>query len=200
MPTVTFEKNKKEALANLISVNTGTHITPSINKSNLWTETNLSITYISLYTAFVHDVGESFPSLKYKCFRIMFEELREALELYAETKEYDSRTLKRIMVHLNLELGTDVRFIDEFQQMLSENLLEKDYSDLQEDFTFEKLYNHYTPKDTTKERKGNLATLAQLYGIISSPAEQGLIHSSDKNVAENDSLEGKSKGNLRKKK
>lgn len=201
MPTLTFEKNKQEALANQISANNkGTHITPIIDKSDLWVETNLVIAYISLYSAFVYDVGEHFPPLKYDCFRRMFEELKEALELYAETKEYDSRILERVMVHLNLELGTDVIFTDEFQQMLSENLLEKDYSDLQEDFTFRKLYEAYTPKDNTKGKKDDLEIVANLYREITPHTGPELSYPRDTDAAESDSSEGKSKGNLRKRK
>lgn len=165
MATVNFEKNKKEALKNLISDKTDNrrHINTIINGKSIDTNTNLSLEYITLYGAFVYDIGESFPVLKYDRFRTMFSDLREALELHMETKEYDKKALKRIMVHLSLELGTDIRFTDEFQQMLSENLLENDYSDLQEDFTFENLYHHYAPKEKAKKRDFNSAILNSLY-------------------------------------
>lgn len=167
MATVNFEKNKKEALKNLISDKTDNrrHINTIINDKSIDTNTNLSLEYITLYGAFVYDVGESFPVVKYDRFRNMFLDLREALELHMETKEYDKKTLKRIMVHLGLELGTDIRFTDELQQMLSENLLEKDYSDLQENFTFETLYEQYKPKEySNKKRTGlNVEDLYKLY-------------------------------------
>lgn len=165
MATVNFEKNKKEALKNLIvdKEQNKKHINTIINGKNFNSNTQLSLEYINLYSAFTYDIGESFPLQKYDRFRTMFSDLREALELHMETTEYDKKALKRIMVNLSLELGTDIRFTDEFQQMLSENLLEKDYSDLQEDFTFENLYHQYAPKEKTKKIDFNSAILNSLY-------------------------------------
>lgn len=165
MTTINFEKNKKEALKNLVcdKKQSDTHTNTIINGKNLNTNANLSLEYINLYGIFVYDVGESFPIVKYDKFKAMFSDLREALELYMETKEYNKKALKRIMVHLGLELGTDIRFTDEFQQMLSENLLEKDYSDLQENFTFENLYHQYAPKRKPNKRSFTSAILKSLY-------------------------------------
>ena len=132
MPTVNFEKNKKEALENLVwdkrkSITQGSFI---VNGKNIDDDTSLAVEYINLYEAFTYDIGESFPVLKYDRFKTLFLDLREALDAHIETGEYSSETLKRIMVHLNLELGTDINFTSTFQTMLLEDMLQQDYSDL----------------------------------------------------------------------
>ena len=166
MASINFEKNKKEALKNIINDKnkSNAHINV-INSHLIDKDTNLSLEYISLYSAFVYDEGESFPIIKYDCFRTMFLELRNALDLHIEDGEYDTETLERIMTHLSLELGTDIRFPETFQQMLSENMLNRDYSDLKEKFTFENLYQQYNKKTSHKkaERNLNMKDLYQLY-------------------------------------
>lgn len=145
MATINFEKNKKEALKNLVwdkrkSVVQGSFI---VNGKPIDDDTSLALEYINLYSSFIYDQGESFPTLKYDRFRTFFLDLREALETHIEQGQYDTETLKKIMVHLNLELGTDVNFTDTFQSMMLEGSLEKDYSDYQENFTFDYLYQQY---------------------------------------------------------
>lgn len=166
MASINFEKNKKEALKNIINDKnkSNAHINV-INSHLIDKDTNLSLEYISLYSAFVYDEGEGFPIIKYDCFRTMFLELRNALDLHIEDGEYDTETLERIMTHLSLELGTDIRFPETFQQMLSENMLNRDYSDLKEKFTFENLYQQYNKKTSHKkaERNLNMKDLYQLY-------------------------------------
>lgn len=166
MASINFEKNKKEALKNIINDKnkSNAHINV-INSHLIDKDTNLSLEYISLYSDFVYDEGESFPIIKYDCFRTMFLELRNALDLHIEDGEYDTETLERIMTHLSLELGTDIRFPETFQQMLSENMLNRDYSDLKEKFTFENLYQQYNKKTSHKkaERNLNMKDLYQLY-------------------------------------
>lgn len=166
MASINFEKNKKEALKNIINDKnkSNAHINV-INSHLIDKDTNLSLEYISLYSAFVYDEGESFPIIKYDCFRTIFLELRNALDLHIEDGEYDTETLERIMTHLSLELGTDIRFPETFQQMLSENMLNQDYSDLKEKFTFENLYQQYNKKTSHKkaERNLNMKDLYQLY-------------------------------------
>lgn len=146
MPSVNFEKNKKEALKNLVwdkrrSVVQGSFI---VNGKPMDDDTSLAVEYINLYEAFTYDIGESFPVLKYDRFRTLFLDLREALDTHIEGGQYDSEALKRVMVHLNLELGTDVNFTSTFQTMLLEDALQQDYSDLQENFTFDHLYQQYS--------------------------------------------------------
>lgn len=166
MASINFEKNKKEALKNIINDKnkSNAHINV-INSHLIDKDTDLSLEYISLYSDFVYDEGESFPIIKYDCFRTMFLELRNALDLHIEDGEYDTETLERIMTHLSLELGTDIRFPETFQQMLSENMLNQDYSDLKEKFTFENLYQQYNKKTSHKkaERNLNMKDLYQLY-------------------------------------
>lgn len=145
MATINFEKNKKEALKNLVwdkrkSVVQGSFI---VNGKPIDDDTSLALEYINLYSSFIYDQGESFPTLKYDRFRTFFLDLREALETHIGQGQYDTETLKKIMVHLNLELGTDVNFTDTFQSMMLEGSLEKDYSDYQENFTFDYLYQQY---------------------------------------------------------
>ena len=146
MPSVNFEKNKKEALKNLVwdkrrSVVQGSFI---VSGKPMDDDTSLAVEYINLYEAFTYDIGESFPVLKYDRFRTLFLDLREALDTHIEEGQYDSETLKRVMVHLNLELGTDINFTSTFQTMLLEDALQQDYSDLQENFTFDNLYQRYS--------------------------------------------------------
>lgn len=145
MSSVNFEKNKKEALENLVwdkrrSVVQGSFI---VNGKPIDDDTSLALEYINLYSAFTYDIGESFPTLKYDRFRTFFLDLREVLEDHIEEGQYDTETLKRVMVHLNLELGTDINFGDTFQNMLLEGRLERDYSDYQDNFTFDYLYQQY---------------------------------------------------------
>ena len=140
MTSLNFEQNKKEAIENL-TLDKRKKI--MVNENNMGDDKNLALEYINLYSAFVYDIGESFPISKFDCFRALFLDLREAIESHMQEGEYDSETLKRIMVHLNLELGTDVNFIVTFKNMLLENTIQKGYSELQEDFTFNNLYQQY---------------------------------------------------------
>ncbi len=157
MASVKFEKNKKEALENLVwdkrkSVVQGSFI---VNGKPIDTDTSLSLEYVNLYSTFTYDIGETFPLQKYDRFRTVFLDLRDALESHIEEGQYDAETLKRVMVHLNLELGTDINFTDTLQTMLLEDMLDKDYSDMKEQFTFDNLYQHYTK--TPKKGNQNFA-------------------------------------------
>lgn len=146
MSSVTFEQNKKEALENLNQDKrkSSVHESDIVNGKSIDIDTRLSLEYVNLYSAFTYDVGEKFSLPKYDCFRTLFLDLREALESHLETGTYDTETLKRIMVHLNLELGTDISFTDTLQNMLLKNMLDKDYLDMKDQFTFHNLYENYS--------------------------------------------------------
>lgn len=157
MPSLNFEQNKKEALENLVwdkrkSVVQGSFI---VNGRSMDEDTSLAVEYINLYEAFTYDIGETYPVLKYDLFRTLFLGLRDALDAHIEEGKYDAETLKRVMVHLNLELGIDINFTDTLQTMLLEDMLDKDYSDMKEQFTFDNLYQHYTK--TPKKGNQNFA-------------------------------------------
>ena len=154
MSSLTFERNKQEALKNLIQDKRKSAVQGdfNVNGQELDTDTQLSLEYINLYNAFINDFGENFPALKYDKFRTFFLDLRDAIEAHIETGEYDAEVLKQIMVHLNLELGTDVNFSSTFEKMLKEDSFQPSYSELKDRFTFECLYSQYNTTTKTESQ------------------------------------------------
>lgn len=89
--------------------------------------------------AFTHFEGQTFDFTKHNSFRILLEDISNSIS----SGTYDYETLKKIMVHLDLELGIEVMFTASLYKMLErgiENI--KDYEHF-ENFNYQNLYNEY---------------------------------------------------------
>lgn len=89
--------------------------------------------------AFTHLEGQSFDFAKHNSFRVLLEDISNSIS----SQNYNYETLKKIMVHLDLELGIEVMFTASLYKMLEygiENI--RDYENF-ENFNYQNLYNEY---------------------------------------------------------
>ena len=88
---------------------------------------------------FTHLSGQSFDFVKHNHFRLLLDEISEKID----SGDYDIDILKKIIVHMDLELGIEVMFVSTFLDMLKpgiDNLM--DYSK-HKDFNYDNLYAEY---------------------------------------------------------
>lgn len=89
--------------------------------------------------AFTHLEGQSFDFVKHNSFRVLLEDISNSIS----NQNYDYETLKKIIVHLDLELGIEVMFTASLYHMLEHRAGNiKDYENF-EKFNYQNLYNEY---------------------------------------------------------
>ncbi len=110
-----------------------------VNGKELNSEAQLFREYDRILLNFTHLKGQEFDFVKHNSFR----NLIEAISTSLKTGSYDYETIKKVMVHIDLELGVDVYFVASLSKMI-ENGLEnvKDYYQF-ENFNYETLTSHY---------------------------------------------------------
>ena len=92
---------------------------------------------------FTHLSGQSFDFVKHNHFRLLLDEMSEKID----SGDYDIDVLKKIIVHMDLELGIEVMFVSAFLELVKsgvDNL--KDYSKYKV-FNYYNLYNEYDKAD-----------------------------------------------------
>ena len=114
-------------------------------------EVQLVNEYLKLSSVFTFVVGEEYDFEKYNAFRVMLKDLHEAIDsLYSNLINIDVKTIQKIIVHLDLELGTDITYYAIFLEMLENNELDEDYNEMGLNFTFDYLSRKYS--DNSKKR------------------------------------------------
>lgn len=110
-----------------------------VNGKKLNPEAQLFREYDRILLNFTYLSGQEFDFVKYNSFRNIIDSLSSSLK----SGSYDYETVKKVMVHLDLELGVEVYFVSSLSKII-ENGLEniKDYSQF-EVFDYETLTAHY---------------------------------------------------------
>lgn len=88
--------------------------------------------------------GQSFDFVKYNDFRCVIDKLSDSIDNY----EGDYDVMKKVIVHMDLELGVEVFFTGTFLSMVKDGVDNIcDYNKMKK-FTFEELYKCYDNKYT----------------------------------------------------
>ena len=88
---------------------------------------------------FSHLKGQEFDFVKYNDFRKLINILSDTIDNY----RCDVDTLKKIIVHIDLELGIEVFFTGAFAEMVEVGIEEITSYEHTENFSFETLYQKY---------------------------------------------------------
>ena len=140
MPSTEFKNNINKEIIRLSK--TSPETTTSLDDNS-----KLNAEFMRLNEEFIYGNGmKTFPLDKFNSFKMLFSDLRGALDGYFVRDINDQKeveTFKKIMVYLSLELGTEVSFPNLFTTMLENGELSQDYYDMKESFSYPVLYQKY---------------------------------------------------------
>ena len=140
MPSTEFKNNINKEIIRLSK--TSPETTTSLDDNS-----KLNAEFMRLNEEFIYGNGmKTFPLDKFNSFKMLFSDLRGALDGYFVRDINDQKeveTFKKIMVYLSLELGTEVSFPNLFTTMLENGELSQDYYDMKESFSYPVLYHKY---------------------------------------------------------
>ena len=135
-----FYKNLSDAVEALgPNVETDEYENFLINGKELLPEAQLIREQNRILLNFTHLQGQTFDFIKHNSFRILLDDISESIL----SQSYDFDILKKILVHLDLELGIEVMFTSTLSQMIENGLDKvKDYSQFDK-FDYHTLIRHY---------------------------------------------------------
>lgn len=135
-----FYKNLNDAVETLgPDVETDEYENFLINGKELLPEAQLIREKNRILLNFTHLQGQTFDFIKHNSFRILLDDISESIL----NQSYDFDILKKILVHLDLELGIEVMFTSTLLKMIENGLDKvKDYSQFDK-FDYNTLTSHY---------------------------------------------------------
>lgn len=110
-----------------------------VNGEELNVEAQLMREKSRIIINFSHLKGQELEFVKYNDFRKLINILSETIDDY----RCDVNTLKKIIVHMDLELGIEVFFTGAFAEMVEVGIEEITSYEHTENFSFETLYKKY---------------------------------------------------------
>lgn len=147
MPSTEFKNNINKEIIRLSKINPETSKNDFETTTSLDDNSKLNTEFMRLNEEFIYGNGmKTFPLDKFNSFKMLFSDLRGALDGYLVRDINDQKeveTFKKIMVYLSLELGTEVSFPNLFTTMLENGELSQDYYDMKESFSYPVLYQKY---------------------------------------------------------
>ena len=147
MPSTEFKNNINKEIIRLSNTSLETSNNDFETTTSLDDNSKLNTEFMRLNEEFIYGNGtKTFPLDKFNSFKMLFSDLRGALDGYFVRDINDQKeveTFKKIMVYLSLELGTEVSFPNLFTTMLENGELSQDYYDMKESFSYPVLYQKY---------------------------------------------------------
>lgn len=117
-----------------------------INGEELTPEAQLIREKNRILLAFTHLEGQSFDFIKHNSFRVLLDDIANSIS----SQNYNCETLKKIMVHLDLELGIEVMFTASLYEIVKNGIEDiRDYNKF-EKFNYQNLYNEYNKRFNKK--------------------------------------------------
>ena len=110
-----------------------------INGKPLTEKKQISLEYDKLKDVFIHEYLTRWDLVKLNTFRAILNDLSSSLD----KREIDFETLKKIIVHLDLEFGTEIHFTDTFVNMFYDEELNENYEDKTSELTLKFLCDKY---------------------------------------------------------